>query len=1070
MSRILIANRGEIAIRVARAAAELGMTSVGVYAEDDARALHSRRVDEAVPLRGTGVRAYLDIGQLVAIARELDCDLVHPGYGFLSENPEFSRRCDEAGLAFVGASAELLELLGDKARARQVAEDAKVPLTRGINRACTLEDVEAFMAELGDGRAVMIKALAGGGGRGMRRVTEAAALEEAYRQCREEATIAFGSPDVYVEELVQSARHIEVQVLGDGSGNVIHAWERECTLQRRNQKVLEIAPSPTLDEDTRAAIVAAALRVAGAVQYRGIGTFEFLVDAADPSRFFFMEINPRVQVEHTVTEEITGLDLVVLQTRLAQGASLTDLRLTEAPPRNGVAIQARVNTETIEADGSTRPASGVVAAYDPPGGHGVRVDDYLYTGYRVNPNYDSLAAKLIVHADNYEGALRKISRGLREMRLEGVANNRTLLLNLVSRPEVIANQVTTAYLETQMGSLVNGPGADSQLYFDDEQTAHTVAEDTPIPEGHQGVASPTAGTLIALGVEAGDEVQSGQTLARVEAMKMEFSVDAPTSGTVIDVRAPSPGSIVDEGQVLIVVAPSNEAADALGVDAEIDLDRIRPDLAEVIERHRSIEDVARPAAVARRRDAGKRTARENVADLLDAGSFNEYGAMAVAAQRAKYTLDELIERSPADGLILGTGTVNEEVFGAAAQCAVMAYDYTVMGGSQGFANHKKTDRMLELVKRLRVPLVCFTEGGGGRSSDTDYPAVAALDLHTFNAFAELSGLVPTVGIAAGNCFAGNAAIFGLCDVTIATKAASIGMAGPVMVEGGGLGSFRPEEIGPVPDLSRNGVVDIVVEDEADAVSVTKRYLSYFQGPLAHWEADDQRKLRHLVPDNRKQVYDVRKLIETLADGDSVLELRREFARSAITAFVRIEGRPLGLMANDPAFLGGAIDADAGDKFARFSQLCDAHELPVVVLCDTPGFMVGPASERNATVRHVSRMFVAAANATTPVVTIVVRKAYGLGAMAMSAGGFSSPVLAASWPTGEFGSMGIEGAVRIAARQPARRHRRPPGPSGRIGTPGRRRVRTRQGPQRCQPPRDRRSDRPCTNASIGSVAP
>jgi len=1013
--RILIANRGEIAIRIARTAADMQIGSVAVYAEDDALSLHVKQADQAAPLRGSGVKAYLDIEQLITAAKQHRCDAVHPGYGFLSENAQFSKRCAEEGLLFIGASAELLDMLGNKAMARQIAEDAGTPLVQGLNKTCTYDEVVEFFDGLGDGGAVMIKALAGGGGRGMRAVTERSHLEAAYRQCREEARIAFGSGDVYVEQLVEHARHIEVQVLGDGEGNVAHAWERECTLQRRNQKLLEIAPSPSLDQDTRTPIIEAALNLAAAVRYKGIGTFEFLLDADDPTKFYFMEINPRVQVEHTVTEEITGLDLVRAQIGLADGKSLDDVGLGQAPPMNGCAIQARLNLESMQADGTARPASGVIEAYDKPGGHGIRIDDYIYTGYRVSPAYDSLAAKLIVSSSDYRSALRKTYRCLRELRIDGVSNNRQLLLNLVSHADVIGNRVNTAFVEKNIEALVAQSGHDG-LYFEADTSPGASVHSYEVPEGRVSIASPTAGTLVSMDVVAGEAIHAGQPVARVEAMKMEFTIQAAEDGIVTDVLVTEIGTVVDEGQALLVIEPGEFSGERIADEEELDLDHIRGDLAEVISRHERTLDKARPKAVERRHSVGKRTARENIDDLLDPGSFNEYGAMAVAAQRKKYTEEELREISPADGQIVGTGMVNGDLFPTTkARCAVMAYDYTVMAGTQGFVNHKKTDRMLSVVRQQKLPLVLFAEGGGGRSHDTDFPAVAALDLHTFTSFGALSGLVPTVGIVAGNCFAGSAALYGVCDVTIATRASSIGMAGPPLIEGGGLGTFRAEEVGPVSVQSQNGVIDILVEDEAEAVAAAKKYLSYFQGSVDDWEVADQRLLRHLVPENRKQIYDIREVVETVADVGSVLELRRDFAKSAVTAFARIKGRPVGIMANDPTHLGGAVDADAADKFARFTQLCDAYDIPAVVLCDTPGFMVGPDSEKKATVRHVSRMYVVSASATIPFVTVVLRKAYGIGAMAMSGGGFSSPVLAASWPSGEFGAMGIEGAVRLAAK-------------------------------------------------------
>ena len=347
---------------------------------------------------------------------------------------------------------------------------------------------------------------------------------------------------------------------------------------------------------------------------------------------------------------------------------------------------------------------------------------------------------------------------------------------------------------------------------------------------------------------------------------------------------------------------------------------------------------------------------------------------------------------------------------------MLAYDYTVLAGTQGYLNHKKTDRMLEIAEQQRLPVVLFAEGGGGRPGDTDTTVASGLDVPTFATMGRLSGLVPTIGIAAGRCFAGNAALLGCCDVIIATRDSTIGMGGPAMIEGGSLGVFAPEEVGPIEVQGGNGVVDVVVDDEAEAVAVAQRYLGYFQGRREEWSAPDQRHLRHVVPESRVRAYDVRRAIDTLADEGSVLELRAGFAPGVITALVRIEGRPMGLVANNPRHLGGAIDSPAADKLARFLQLCDAHGLPVVSLCDTPGFMVGPDHERTATVRHFARLFVIGAHLRVPVVTVVLRKAYGLGAQAMAAGGFHRPAATLAWPTGEVGGMGLEGAVRLGFRR------------------------------------------------------
>ena len=523
------------------------------------------------------------------------------------------------------------------------------------------------------------------------------------------------------------------------------------------------------------------------------------------------------------------------------------------------------------------------------------------------------------------------------------------------------------------------------------------------------VPSPLQGTIISIDVQPGDAVHEGAVLAVVESMKMEHVVHADHAGIVRSIEV-SVGQTVHPGDAIAHVDAADVGMETRAVEEAVDLDHIRADLAAVLERHALGLDERRPEAVARRRATGQRTARENVADLVDEGSLVEYGPLVIAAQRRRREVQDLIERTPADGMIGGVGAVNGH------RTIVMSYDYTVLAGTQGFQNHRKKDRLFELASRQRLPVVFFTEGGGGRPGDTDSPGVSGLDCLAFALFGELSGLVPLVGVTSGRCFAGNAAILGCCDVVIATEDSNIGMGGPAMIEGGGLGVYAPEEIGPMSVQVPNGVVDIAVRDEAEAVAAAKQYLSYFQGPVAEWSCEDQRLLRRIVPGNRVRPYEIRDVIGTLADAGSVLELRRGFGVGMVTALVRVEGRPLGVIANNPLHLGGAIDADGADKAARFMQLCDAFDLPVLFLCDTPGFMVGPEAEKTGLVRHVSRMFVTGASMTVPLFTIIVRKGYGLGAQSMAGGSFKAPVFCVAWPTGEFGGMGLEGAVRLGFRK------------------------------------------------------
>jgi acetyl-CoA carboxylase carboxyltransferase component/biotin carboxyl carrier protein len=897
--------------------------------------------------------------------------------------------------------------------------------------------------------------VAGGGGRGMRVVRRLEEVEEAYNRCQSEARSAFGNGEVYVERFMPGARHIEVQMLGDHSGSITHLWERECTVQRRHQKLIEIAPSPSITLTTRGQLIAAAMRMAQHVKYDSLGTFEFLVhtDGGTDATFAFIEANPRLQVEHTVTEEVTGVDLVKTQLQLAFGQSIQKLgldALRHEKPR-GFAIELRVNAESMAEDASVRPSNGTLTVFEAPSGPGLRVDSYAYAGYTTNPRFDSLLAKLIAHSPSpdFVETVNKAYRALCKFRIEGVATNLGFLQALLQHPDFRENRLHTGFIEEKMSELAAlvhtthrrlyferpspsravGAKIDSrdplailhlgksaapqveQPTLQDAAVQSTPGHDLEGPEGTVALRAPMQGTIVSVDANEGDLVAQGQQLIVMEAMKMEHVLTAPVSGVLRRIIA-AKSDTVAEGQPLIFIEEREGDATAVVMKSELDLDLIRPDLAEVLERHAIGLDAARLEAVARRRKTGQRTARENIAALCDPDSFSEYGALGVAAQRRRRTMDDLIHNTPADGLITGHATINVDLFGVErAHCAVLAYDFTVLAGTQGHLNHRKKDRMFQLARELRLPLVLFAEGGGGRPGDTD----GDFSSRTFFDFPRLSGLVPLVGVVSGRCFAGNASLLGCCDVVIATKNSNIGMGGPAMIESGGLGIFRPEEVGPMSVQQPSGVVDIAVADEVEAALVARKYLAYFQGSLDRFECADQRILRKIVPENRLRVYDVREVIETLADAGSVLELRPHFGRTMVTAFIRIEGRAIGLVANNPMHLAGAIDSDGSDKAARFIMLCDAFDIPLLYLCDTPGIMVGPEIEKTALVRHAARMFLAGANVQVPFLKIILRKAYGLGAIAMSGGADDAAVFTVSWPTGEFGPMALEGAAKLGYR-------------------------------------------------------
>ena len=523
------------------------------------------------------------------------------------------------------------------------------------------------------------------------------------------------------------------------------------------------------------------------------------------------------------------------------------------------------------------------------------------------------------------------------------------------------------------------------------------------------------GAVTAIEADVGATVARGDVLLRLESMKMEFTVEAQADGVVQAVHVQH-GDAVNEGDPLLDLVPLVECS-ARVASVRTAQPAVRPELDELHARRALLADDARPQMAAARHAQGRRTARENIAALFDADSFVEYGAFAVAAQRSRRSLDDLQKNTPADGLITGTGLVHADAFGPErARVAAMAYDYSVLAGTQGNYNHRKSDRLLEIAQEHALPLVLFAEGGGGRPGDVDSPSVSGLHCTTFRALAALSGRVPTLGIVEGYCFAGNAALLGSCDYVIATRRASIGMGGPAMIEGGGLGVVAPDDVGPALTIARAGGIDLLVDDEDEATRAARRILAWHQGAMADADADDQSTLRDAIPPGRNAVFDPRAIIATLADRGSVIELRAEFGLGVVTALARLGGHPVAIAATNPRHLAGALDVAGCDKLARFMQLADAAGHPLITLVDTPGFMVGPAVEAQGMMRHAGRVFVTAAALRVPVVSVVLRRGFGLGAMAFTAGHFHAPVATAAWPQAEFGPMGLEGAVRLGFRK------------------------------------------------------
>lgn len=524
-----------------------------------------------------------------------------------------------------------------------------------------------------------------------------------------------------------------------------------------------------------------------------------------------------------------------------------------------------------------------------------------------------------------------------------------------------------------------------------------------------------------ISIAQGQTVTQGQPLLTLQVMGTALPVVATHSGVIKRLHVNIDDEVVTKEILLEIEDTPQMASSEIEASA---MSSTHKALLAFEARQAMTSDEARSQHIAKREALGFRSARQNVDDLCEGAHFMEYGQFAVAAQRQRRDYQELKTATAADGIITGVGEVNRQTLSlvetsAGFKTALIVNDYSVLAGTQGFFHHQKLDRILAVAQEQTLPVIMFTEGGGGRPGDTDISIVnSGLQCASFSSWAALSGIVPRISVANGYCFAGNAALFGAADIRIATKRSWIGMAGPAMIEGGGLGVVNAKEIGPIETQAKNGVVDIVADDEAHATYLAKRCLGYFQGAIKYLEQEQAEKdaqqtsLRDVLPDDRRFVYDMRKAIDILADNDSFTELQRQFGGAIITGFIRLEGRPVGILASDCKVLGGAIDVEAGEKAAEFMQFCNGFSIPLLSLCDTPGFMVGPEHEQRGAVRRLAKLFTSGAKLTVPLVAVAIRKCYGLGAQALLGGSTMKPHYMLSWPSGEFGGMGLEGAVKL----------------------------------------------------------
>ncbi len=1066
--RVLIANRDEIAIRVARAAASLGVESVGVYAPADALSLHIRVTTESRPIgRSEGpsidpVRAYLDIEALIEAAKATRCDCMHPGYGFLSENTGFAKRCFEEGIAFIGPRPETLALFGDKTKARELARSLGIPIIPGSPHAlASAEDARAMAETLG--YPVMLKASAGGGGRGMRTVTGVDEMSAAFVRCQSEALAAFGDGSVFVEKLLARPRHIEVQVLGDGHGNIVHLYERDCSVQLRNQKVVEIAPAPGLETDLRRRLLEDAIRLARAAGFMSAGTVEFLV-VPERSEHFFIECNPRIQVEHTVTEQVTGIDLVESQFRIAAGESLQALGISDQAavkaPR-GFAVQARI----------VASGPGVFTAYKEPTGPGVRVDSSAYLGYAPPPQFDPMFAKLICQSNSthsFASALEHTLRALDEFHIAGLPTNLRQLRAVLSHPAVRAGDARTNFF-AEHPDLIEQTGAQSSasgsLALLEQQAtalhgsknglartgARPASTSLTVPSGEQGVESPMEGAIIELHVEAGAMVEAGATLMIISAMKMETAITAPCAGVVTGIRPDEIGAIVGAGQIVATIAPARRDGEAV-LPRRYGDDTWAPLLADVqklqaIAHQRFAPDSTDPGVV-RQRDRGKLTCRERIDLLLDPGSFREVGSLAGFAD---YDEDGRVAGFTPANHIGGWGKIDGRT------AVVCADDFTSRGGHADGAIGGKSAHLDRLSIDLRCPSIRLLDGssGGGSiaamvpkqhktgesSARESSGAIVAgrprvsgeggsfLPGHLGSSmYVSQLGQVPVVNLLLGSVVGIGAAkaVLGHFSVMV-RNIAQLFVAGPPVVRHAMGYDITKEELGGWHIHCRNGSVDNLAESEEAATSMTKRFLAYL--PSSVYEAPpvlapdptdpvDRREeeLFTLIPRKRTTTFDMRRAIRLMADRGSFFEIGPLWGTDQIVGFVRFNGYPMGVVASDSRHInGGALTADGCDKLKRHLDLCDLFHLPLLNLIDNPGFAVGLEHEIAGTIRKGGEWMIAFAQVAIPIFTVIMRRSFGV-----AGNNFATPRSGASarvvWPAADVGGIPPEGGIEAAYKR------------------------------------------------------
>jgi acetyl/propionyl-CoA carboxylase alpha subunit/acetyl-CoA carboxylase carboxyltransferase component len=1056
---VLIANRGEIAIRIAKAAAGLGMESVAVYPPVDALSLHTRVATESRQLAaGDPVAAYLDADAVVEAAVATGCDCVHPGYGFLAEHAAFAERCAAAGLVFIGPSPAALSLFGDKVRALALARSLGIPVVPG-SEAALASAAHAALVAADIGYPVMLKAAAGGGGRGMRAVARADAMAEAFERCRSEADAAFGNGSLFLERLVVRPRHIEVQVLADGHGTVLHLHDRDCSVQLRNQKVVEMAPAPGLDDALRQRMLDHAVALVRAADYVNAGTVEFLV-APETGEHFFIECNPRIQVEHTVTEQVTGIDLVEAQFRIAAGESLVAIGLPDqsavGAPR-GFSVQARV----------VATGAGVLTAYKEPTGPGVRVDACGYLGYAPPPQFDPLLAKVIGSASavSVTAAVDRTRRALDEFHVAGLPTNLPQLRAILAHPDVRAGDARTTLLADAPELTTTTPGVDdgATLTLLDEQAgsvgtgraapapAGAAVSSLAVAAGHHAVFCPMDSTVAEVRVRAGDAVTAGQTVLVVSAMKMETQVVAPCSGVVVAVQDLEPGATVTRDQIVAVVAPADGNGAPVEPAARTE-DTWAPVLEEVGElqqlAHARLAPGSDDPGVVRQRGRGKLTCRERIALLLDPGSFREVGSL---AGFASYDDAGAVAAFTPANHVGGWGTVEGRTV------VVCADDFTSRGGHSDGAIGAKSFYLDQLSMQLQSPSVRLLDGSSGGGSvasmvpeqkkdgestakessgaiQAGRPRVAGsggsfLPGHLGSTeYTQQLSTVPVVNVLLGSVVGIGAAKAVLGHFAVMVRdIAQLFVAGPPVVTHAMGYDITKEELGGWHIHCRNGSVDNLAETEEEAAAMTRRFLSYLPSsvyeppPVRAPDPTDPADRRDealftLIPRKRTTTFDIRRAIQLLADQGSFFEIGPLWGTDQVTGFVRFNGYPMGVIASDSRHVnGGALTADGCSKLTRHLDLCDLFHIPVLNLVDNPGFAVGLEHEIAGTIRKGGEWMVAFAQVTVPIFTVLMRRSFGV-AGNNYATPLRQPSVRVTWPAADVGGIPPEGGIEAAYKR------------------------------------------------------